>query len=210
MRERGRAAEELDPWAPRRPVYGDGAGIVELDLHRAHVWSKPATCWGRCGAASGVATEPDLIADRLTDVSGSRIFWLLLVVASTTFAACGSLPPPGTVQPHQTTSAAPPGDGSTGIDGRVTAGPTCPVEPTDHPCPRSPVHERVDAFDSAEHLAGTATTTETGRYSISLPPGTYTLRVHAGGPFPRCPAIRVTVVADATVTGDIDCDTGIR
>ena len=57
---------------------------------------------------------------------------------------------------------------------------------------------------------GSATSDETGRYSISLPPGTYTLRVHASGAFPRCPATHVTVTADSRATGDIECDTGIR
>ena len=178
--------------------------------------TRPAWLWpettGARYAASVLASpaEPDLVADRPIDVSVPRQLGPLLVVVSTTFAACGSLPPPGTVQPHNTTTAVPSGNANTGVDGRATAGPTCPVEPIDHPCARSPVHERVDAFDSAEHLAGTATTTEAGRYTILLSPGTYTLRVHADGPFPRCPALHVTVVADAFVTGDIECDSGIR
>ena len=98
----------------------------------------------------------------------------------------------------------------TGVRGRVTAGPTCPVERPDQPCPPKPVRGRVDALDSAGHTAANADTDDAGRYAISLPSGHYELRMVTDGPFPRCPDTPVTVTAGLPVTADIDCDTGIR
>lgn len=78
------------------------------------------------------------------------------------------------------------------------------------PCPPTPVHGQVTATDPAGHVSGTATTDQTGRYAISLPPGRYTVSVSSGGPFPRCPDTPVVVSAGPPTTGDIRCDTGIR
>jgi hypothetical protein len=98
----------------------------------------------------------------------------------------------------------------TAVRGRVTAGPTCPVERPDQPCPPNPVSGRVDALDRTGHAAANARTDDAGRYAISLPPGRYTLRVAVDGPFPHCPDVAVSVTASAPVTADISCDTGIR
>ena len=81
---------------------------------------------------------------------------------------------PGWPDTTTTAPAAPPVDG-TGVRGKITAGPTCPVERPDMPCPPNPVQGRVDALDIAGHLAGTAMTDQTGRYALALPPGRYTL-----------------------------------
>jgi hypothetical protein len=119
--------------------------------------------------------------------------------------------PPTTAEPTTTTTTPPPLrlDGS-GARGLVTAGPTCPVERPDQPCPPNPVRGRVDAIDSAGPTAGTATTDDAGRYAIALAPGDYTLHVDADGQFPRCPDTHVTVAAGGPATVDISCDTGIR
>jgi hypothetical protein len=45
----------------------------------------------------------------------------------------------------------------TGVRGRVTAGPTCPVERPDQPCPPNPVHGRVDVLDAAGRTVADAT-----------------------------------------------------
>ena len=77
------------------------------------------------------------------------------------------------------------------------------------PCPPSPVTATVvNAYDLAGHTAGSATTNDTGRYSIRLGTGWASrLRVATAGPFPHCPDTPVTVTGEAPVTADIDCDT---
>jgi hypothetical protein len=118
--------------------------------------------------------------------------------------ACGSS------STTSTSTTAPPADGA-GVSGTVTAGPTCPVERPDQPCPPDPVAAAtIDAIDTAGHIAQRATTDSAGRYSISLRPGGYTLQVSLPEPFPVCPDTSVTVTAGSVVTGDILCDTGIR
>ena len=84
------------------------------------------------------------------------------------------------------------------------------MERADRPCPPNPVHGRVDALDLAGRTVAAATTDDVGRYAISLPSGQYTLQVVIDGPFPRCPDTAVSVTGGSPVTGDIDCDTGIR
>jgi len=56
----------------------------------------------------------------------------------------------------------------------------------------------------------TTRTDSTGRYSVVLSPGTYTLIVMTANVFPRCPATSVTVAVGAPTRADISCDTGIR
>ena len=101
-------------------------------------------------------------------------------------------------------------EGATGVHGRVTAGPTCPVERPDQPCPPNPVAGRVEAIDAAGDTAGSTTTDGTGGYALSLSPGDYTLRVSTEAMFPVCPDTAVSVPAGVALTVDIGCDTGIR
>ena len=73
-----------------------------------------------------------------------------------------------------------------------------------------PLSAAIDAQDASGHLATTTRSGSDGRYTLALPPGTYTLTVASPGPFPRCPTPTATVVADKLATLDIACDTGIR
>lgn len=122
-----------------------------------------------------------------------------------------------TIPPNPTTATAPvtsepvplPLDGS-GIVGRITAGPTCPVVRSDQPCPPHPVVATVEAVDPTGNVAGMTTTDDAGRYAIHLAPGSYTLHVSIEGPFPRCHESGVTVAPGPPLTVNIDCDTGIR
>ncbi len=93
--------------------------------------------------------------------------------------------------------------------GRVTAGPTCPVERPDQPCPPRPVDARVDAFADNRQVAGPQTDAD-GPYPLTLAPGKYTLTATTGSELPRCPSTDVTVVANQVTAADISCDTGIR
>lgn len=122
-----------------------------------------------------------------------------------------------TIPPNTTTATTPttsepvplPLDAS-GVVGRVTAGPTCPVARSDQPCPPHPVVARVESVDPTGNVVGMTTTDDAGRYAIHLAPGDYTLHIGIDGPFPRCPESKVTVPPGPAVTVNIDCDTGIR
>lgn len=98
---------------------------------------------------------------------------------------------------------------TTGVAGRVTAGPTCPVERPDQPCPPAPVNATVEALDGSGRSVARTATDDQGAFTLPLPPGAYTLRVIHDGPFPRCPDTPVTVT-DGETHVDIDCDSGIR
>ena len=100
---------------------------------------------------------------------------------------------------------------STGtLTGRVTAGPTCPVERIGHPCPPESVSATVQAQTSHGHVVASTHTDTDGRYRLQLRPGTYTLVAVTPKPLPRCTPAKVTVIAAHTTTAAISCDTGIR
>jgi hypothetical protein len=103
-------------------------------------------------------------------------------------------------------SAAQPSTGT--VTGKVTAGPTCPVERAGHPCPPAPVSAQVVArrrgFSASTH------TDAHGRYTLHLPAGTYSLAAVTKQQLPRCTPRNVTVHANAVTRAPITCDTGIR
>ena len=97
------------------------------------------------------------------------------------------------------------------VAGVISAGPTCPVERVGHPCPP---RRLADVLVAAEHAGGVVATTRTtreGRFSFSLPPGSYDLVVTtSANTVPRCPSVAVTVRLGGHRDVDIRCDTGIR
>jgi hypothetical protein len=99
---------------------------------------------------------------------------------------------------------------TSGVNGSVTAGPTCPVERVGHPCPPRPVSAAIRAQTGGGRVVGRTHSDGNGRYAMALPPGRYTLVVQTGSTFPRCPTTPVTVPPNRTVAADISCDTGIR
>lgn len=104
------------------------------------------------------------------------------------------------------------GGGATGargvVRGRVTAGPTCPVERAGSPCPEQPVRATL-AFTGP---SGSATTTSDahGDYEVRLPAGDYTVRVSAPVGISHGTTERTHVDAGRTTTLNITLDTGIR
>jgi hypothetical protein len=110
------------------------------------------------------------------------------------------------------TTAPPPSSSisGSGAYGYVTAGPTCPVERPDQPCPPHPVAGQVNAQDASGHTVATTRTDQAGRYSLSLASGTYTLVAVTGTTYPRCQPTSVTVHSGGPTRADISCDTGIR
>jgi hypothetical protein len=98
---------------------------------------------------------------------------------------------------------------TSGIFGTVTAGPTCPVERMDSPCPPGVWTGEVRATDGGGNQVTTATD-ERGNYSMALEPGTYEVAAVTGdGPSIAKPT-SVVVVAGPLQRVDLTVDTGIR
>lgn len=88
----------------------------------------------------------------------------LLAVGSLLLAECGTSTDPSTR-----------GGPATGVViGRVTAGPTCPVERVGHACPPRPVVAEVQASAAGRIVASTHSGAD-GSYRLELPGGTYTV-----------------------------------
>ena len=105
---------------------------------------------------------------------------------------------------------------SSGIAGRVLAGPTCPVQ-TIPPQPRC-APRPLSASLRIRRVASRAPATKVhsgadGRFRVRLSPGSYILQAlpQPGAPFPRPPAaLRVQVHARRFTNITITYDTGIR
>jgi hypothetical protein len=118
---------------------------------------------------------------------------LLIVTALLAMAACAS------------PAATPTG----GIEGTVTAGPTCPVEIQGSPCPPQVWTGTVRATRSDGTVVDARTDLD-GHFRLVLEPGTYSVVALVGDPGPPS-AIPVDVtVGDTIETVDLQVDTGIR
>jgi hypothetical protein len=112
--------------------------------------------------------------------------------------------------------AVPASGSGTGIGGRVTSSPTCPVEryPPDPQCAPRGVRAQIRVRRASDRrLLKTITTRSDGRFSISLRRGRYLVgaRPAAGGSLPRCPSAKTVRVTSGHVTRvPISCDSGIR
>ena len=99
------------------------------------------------------------------------------------------------------------------LNGVVTLGPVCPVEPVpaDPNCAPKPYSTTVVLTDPStnKEIARTKSTSA-GAYSFVVAPGDYILTAIGGSMFPRCPSLSATVVKNSSVKVNISCDTGIR
>jgi len=97
-----------------------------------------------------------------------------------------------------------------GVEGRVTAGPTCPVQRADDPCPDKPVETTLRLLRRDGSVAATGKSGADGTFRIAAAPGSYRLEAdwpsRAGG----CSAVDVTVEQGRFTHADVSCDTGIR
>lgn len=67
------------------------------------------------------------------------------------------------------------GDGSSGIEGQVLIGPTCPVMRAEDPnCADKPYPTTLGLYQNGQFLTRLSTDDQ-GRFKVSLEPGTYTL-----------------------------------
>ncbi len=164
-------------------------------------------------ALSAVVTAGLLLASCANGTVGSGTAG----TGSATPAASASTPTAPSTTPTTDASITPtptpppllPGSG-TGAYGYVAAGPTCPVERPDQPCPPRPVSGTITARMTVGTTVATTHSDANGRYALDLSPGTYTLVVDTGSMFPRCPDTPVTVKPGSAIRADISCDTGIR
>lgn len=105
------------------------------------------------------------------------------------------------------------GGPDSGIEGRVLAGPTCPVEVVGSPCPDRPVQATVRVLAATGE--GPAVTTfrseKDGTFRVPLEPGQYLLvpEVQGTGALSARP-VAVTVKPHAFAQVDVLLDTGIR
>jgi hypothetical protein len=100
---------------------------------------------------------------------------------------------------------------TSGIQGVVQAGPTCPVEEANSPCPDEPVPSTVRAVSVSDAgIIGQTKTDPSGRFRLPLEPGTYIVTATpAHGtltPFP----VTVEVKSGAFAAVRLEADTGIR
>jgi hypothetical protein len=128
-----------------------------------------------------------------------------------------SVPLPTTIQPSagagtQASPTPPNGSASSGITGRTTVDSGCPVV-TDPPCPQRAIPARITVtlVGSDTAVASTVSASD-GTYRISLPPGSYLVRVTntTGRPLPRAATATVTVPSGRFMTLNVQLDSGIR
>lgn len=129
-----------------------------------------------------------------------RLLPLSLSIVALVVVACGSEAPS-------------PGAQDQGVRGVVLLGPSCPVETDASPCPDEPLPGvTVRVLKDGEPLVETATSDESGRFELQLPPGDYTLEaiVPEGGPGMFAKPVEVSVSAGGFVDVVVPVDTGIR
>ncbi len=112
--------------------------------------------------------------------------------------------------PHDPASARSQASSSrdTGIEGRITIGPSTPVARAGEPNTR-PYQATIAVLDADGREVTRFATDADGRFRVLLAPGTYRLRPEARGPFPRG-SETVTVTAGTLTHVDIGFDSGIR
>jgi hypothetical protein len=146
-----------------------------------------------------------------------RLVALLALGLVLTLAGCASITAGGSgaAGTNATTS---PGAGTPGTQGTlagdVVAGPTCPVERAEDPCPPKAVPNReVQILGANNAIVATTMTDSKGHFSVAVAPGTYTviLPIKPGQIGMRqISDVKVSVVAGQIATVKIMLDTGIR
>lgn len=102
--------------------------------------------------------------------------------------------------------------GGTGIEGRVLAGPTCPVVKLNDPsCDDRPVPgATLVILDARGAEVARVVTDVDGHYAVTLPSGPYTIEPQPVEGFFRGAEPLAVTVGDGVITVDISFDTGIR
>ncbi|MFF3518590.1 carboxypeptidase-like regulatory domain-containing protein [Streptomyces sp. NPDC002573] len=128
----------------------------------------------------------------------------LAVLALATFSAAGCGDAHGTGSPTASDS---------GITGRTMVDGGCPVVREGSPGPDRPLSARltVTSGDPERKIAQTTSDAD-GHFSVSLPPGTYTIRPAnlTGAVAPIAQPVSVTVTSGRFTAIDVPFDSGIR
>jgi hypothetical protein len=103
------------------------------------------------------------------------------------------------------------GDGDSGIEGRVTIGPQCPVEQMGSPCPDAPYEALITVTRDGDTVEQTRSRAD-GTFRIPLQPGTYTVVAGPvdGSSMPFGRQVEVVVTTGALTHIDLSVDSGIR
>ncbi len=104
------------------------------------------------------------------------------------------------------------GDRTSGIQGEVLIGPTCPVERVGSPCAPAPFAAKISVLRGTDVVATYATTGD-GRFRIPLAPGRYAVQeepVQPDGIAHQIPQQPVTVPSNGYVQVTIAFDSGLR
>lgn len=123
---------------------------------------------------------------------------LLMMFAATLLVACGDEPGAGAAR--------------SGIEGKVSIGPTCPVVTAESPCADAP-YEATITVESEGEVVETGRSGEDGSFRIAVPPGDYTVSAEplvADAIAHADPVQHVVVDADAFTHVELTFDSGIR
>ena len=103
------------------------------------------------------------------------------------------------------------GDGDSGIEGRVTIGPQCPVEQMGSPCPDAPFAALITVTRNGDAIDQTRSRAD-GTFRLRLDPGTYSVVAGPidGSSMPFGRQVEVVVKPDALTHVDLSVDSGIR
>jgi Carboxypeptidase regulatory-like domain len=146
---------------------------------------------------------------RRTRLGALLAFGLALALAGCASITVGGTGAAGTTMPGTET----PGTQGT-LAGDVVAGPTCPVERAEDPCPPKVVPNReVQILGANRAIVATTVTDSKGHFSVALAPGTYAvtaLIVSGQVGMRQMSDVTATVTAGQVTTVKIMLDTGIR
>src|SRR6266516_4747284 len=96
------------------------------------------------------------------------------------------------------------------VSGTVLAGPVCPVERADSPCPPVPVVGAPVLARVGGHTQARTVTDDKGGFRLNLQPGMYTIVATNVGAYASTAEASVLVRAAETATITLTVDTGIR
>ncbi len=97
-----------------------------------------------------------------------------------------------------------------GVEGRVTMGPMCPVMRLDQPCPDQPYQATLTVLNLAGKKVAQVQADVNGLYQIALQPGDYILHPESPNVMPHAQDQPFTVIAGQFTKMDIVYDSGIR
>jgi hypothetical protein len=103
------------------------------------------------------------------------------------------------------------GDSGSGVEGRVTIGPQCPVEQMGSPCPDAPYEALITVSRDGDTVRQTRSASD-GTFRISLQPGRYGVVAGPidGSSLPFGRQVEVVVKQGTFTHVDLSVDSGIR